>query len=147
MKAVFSARCTRCDMPLWVQLPARSAAGTVLLKLTEDHKRRNPGCTGPEMAVPYLAAKPKAQHPKLLLPADVRKAVRELRTAFGQTQTEFAGTVGRSLPTIQRWETLVEPKGNALLRLAKIAQDSRQPQLTQTFRKAFHQFIATEYRK
>jgi transcriptional regulator with XRE-family HTH domain len=60
----------------------------------------------------------------------VMDAVRSLRTALGMTQTDFGGALGKSLPTIQRWETLRPPRGAALMDLYHLAgrnQDPKKP--------------------
>ena len=53
------------------------------------------------------------------------------------SQTEFGRVVGKSLNTIQRYETLVPPKGAVLLRLAGVATEHGQPDLAKKFRNAF----------
>jgi transcriptional regulator with XRE-family HTH domain len=60
-------------------------------------------------------------------------AVRELRTALGLSQTEFGLRLGKSLPTIQRWETLRPPDGEALADLERLANDEKHPELAKPF--------------
>ena|ERR1017187_6471241 len=67
---------------------------------------------------------------------DLRFAVRGLRLALGKTQTEFGDLIGKSLPTVQRYESLVPPKGKILLRLERLARDTRFDEYAQTFREA-----------
>jgi transcriptional regulator with XRE-family HTH domain len=68
---------------------------------------------------------------------DVKKklmsAVRDLRTALGLSQTEFGLRIGKSLPTIQRWETLRPPDGEALADLERLANDEKYPELAKPF--------------
>lgn len=66
----------------------------------------------------------------------LRRAVRGLRLALGKTQTEFGALIGKSLPTIQRFETLVPPRGKILLKLETLARESRLDEYAQRFRQA-----------
>ena len=63
-------------------------------------------------------------------------AVRELRTALGLSQTEFGRLLGKSLPTVQRWETLRPPDGKALALLEQLATDRNHPELARPFHDA-----------
>ena len=55
-------------------------------------------------------------------PPEIMAAVRSLRTALRLTQTDFGRLLGKSLPTIQRWETLRPPRGRALAQLYDVAR-------------------------
>jgi transcriptional regulator with XRE-family HTH domain len=63
----------------------------------------------------------------------VRNGVKQLRTILGLTQTELGMKIGRSLATIQRFESLVAPKGEALVQLMKLAADAGAPHLVLLF--------------
>ena len=71
----------------------------------------------------------------------IMDAVKALRGTLGLTQTEFGGRVGKSLPTIQRWEGLRPPTGDALLQLQNLANTHRLYELAAVFRDAFSQII------
>ena len=53
---------------------------------------------------------------------ELSKAVRDLRTAMGLTQQEFANRVQTAIRTITRWEHNQPPHGRALVQLAQIAE-------------------------
>ena len=58
------------------------------------------------------------------------------------TQTEFAVNVlNMAISTIGRWETKDWPAGDALLRLAALAEKNRRPDLADIFLKAFMQDV------
>lgn len=67
---------------------------------------------------------------------ELRAAVKNLRLALGKTQTEFGAMIGKSLPTIQRYESLVPPKGRILLKLEALAREKKFDEYAQTFRAA-----------
>lgn len=71
-----------------------------------------------------------------MLDNNLREAVRRLRLDLGKTQTEFGVLIGKGLATIQRYETLVAPKGKVLLRLEKLARENRLDECAKTFRDA-----------
>src|ERR1017187_9109989 len=75
---------------------------------------------------------------------DVRFAVRGLRIALAKTQTEFGALIGKSLPTIQRYESLVPPKGKILLRLERMAREHHFDEYAQTFREALRDDLGLE---
>ena len=52
-------------------------------------------------------------------------ALLDLREALGQTQPEFAKTMGVSRGSIARWETRHPPQGETLIRLAEEALKAR----------------------
>ena len=54
----------------------------------------------------------------------IREAVKQLRLALGKTQTEFGQMIGKGLATIQRYETLVAPKGKTLRELENLSMNS-----------------------
>ncbi len=66
-------------------------------------------------------------------PKDVCKAVASLRARRHETQTIFGQGLGVSLPTIQRWESLVPPSGAALLRVMRLADSCRSGDLGDIF--------------
>jgi len=70
----------------------------------------------------------------------VGEAIRELRVYMGETQTEFARTIGISISTLARYETVVQrPKPSITAKLAKQAQSSGLPDLAILFQKAFRE--------
>ena len=70
----------------------------------------------------------------------VSEAIRELRIYVGETQTEFARTIGISVSTLARYETVVQlPKPSIAAKLAKQAQISGLPDLALLFQKAFRE--------
>jgi transcriptional regulator with XRE-family HTH domain len=75
---------------------------------------------------------------------DLRGAVRGLRAAMGKTQTEFGTMLGKSLPTIQRYESLVPPKGKILIDLERLARDARFDEYAQIFREAVRVELGVE---
>jgi transcriptional regulator with XRE-family HTH domain len=56
-------------------------------------------------------------------PTDLRKTVKDFRHALGKTQTEFGRLIGKSLPTVQRYESLAPPRGGVLFQLEEIARE------------------------
>ena len=66
----------------------------------------------------------------------VMDAVRRLREALGLTQTELARRIRRGMSTVQRWEQLTPPKGEALVRLMELAAENNQLELAELFRDA-----------
>ena len=67
---------------------------------------------------------------------DLRPAVRSLRLALKKTQTEFGALIGKTLPTVQRYENLVPPKGSVLTRLANVAHENGLEDYARLFRLA-----------
>jgi transcriptional regulator with XRE-family HTH domain len=64
------------------------------------------------------------------------QAVIDLRTALGMSQQRFAvEELSSALNTVARYETTNPPRGEALLRLAKIATDKNLPEIAAKFRK------------
>jgi transcriptional regulator with XRE-family HTH domain len=61
------------------------------------------------------------------------EAVRKLREHMGLTQTQFAGILGRGMSTIQRWEQVVPPRGPALAKLARAANEAGRPDIASVF--------------
>jgi len=55
---------------------------------------------------------------------------------LGKTQTEFGALIGKGLATVQRYETLVPPKGKALVRLEKLAWENGFKEYANAFRGA-----------
>jgi transcriptional regulator with XRE-family HTH domain len=66
----------------------------------------------------------------------LREAVKRLRNDLGKTQTEFGVLIGKGLATIQRYETLVPPKGKVLLRLERLAREKGFNECADVFREA-----------
>ena len=66
---------------------------------------------------------------------NVSLAVRELRTALGQTQQAFANTLETAITTVARYETGRTPRGSILLRLVQIAKDNGRTDLAIIFRR------------
>ena len=62
------------------------------------------------------------------------QAVRELRSAMGLTQQQFADEVNTALTTVARWETIRSPRGRTLLDLARLAETVKRPDLAKLFR-------------
>lgn len=69
-----------------------------------------------------------AQRPRLA------RAVRELRLAVGQTQQEFAATMGLAIATVTRWEAGHPPKGIWLGRMYSFAVDKGLPEIAELFK-------------
>jgi transcriptional regulator with XRE-family HTH domain len=74
----------------------------------------------------------------------IRQAVKQLRSALGMTQSELAIRVGRSLATIQRWEGVVSPKGQALVQLISLAGAGGQRELVPLFQDALAAELGSE---
>jgi transcriptional regulator with XRE-family HTH domain len=66
----------------------------------------------------------------------VMNAVRSLRLALRLNQTDFGRRLGKSLPTIQRWETVLPPSGEALVQLMKLALVNKQVDMAEVFEHA-----------
>src|SRR3954463_13181570 len=75
---------------------------------------------------------------------ELRAAVRGLRRALAKTQTEFGTLIGKSLPTIQRYEALVPPKGKVLFTLESIAREKRFDEYARAFRDAIRAELGVE---
>ena len=75
---------------------------------------------------------------------DLMAAVRKLRDELGLTQTEFAAKIGRGMSTVQRWEQVVPPKGEALVQLMKLADASGHPALAAVFQEAISRQLGHE---
>lgn len=71
---------------------------------------------------------------------DVKKtvaaAVKELRTALGETQEQFAVRMKTVVRTISRWEGNRPPRGDVLRALARLAEKANRPDLATIFEKA-----------
>lgn len=67
---------------------------------------------------------------------DLKSAVKELRTKLGLSQTEFGRLIGKSIATIQRYETLVPPQGKVLSDLSTLAFLNGESRLAQVFTEA-----------
>jgi hypothetical protein len=62
--------------------------------------------------------------------------VRQLREGLGKTQTAFGAMIGKGLATVQRYETLVPPKGKVLVRLETLARENGFTEYADAFRDA-----------
>ncbi|MEK7993431.1 MAG: helix-turn-helix transcriptional regulator [Planctomycetota bacterium] len=60
-------------------------------------------------------------------------AVRQLRRACGQTQREFAATLGVTPVTVARWETTRQPGGQVLVKLKNLASERGLGELEDVF--------------
>ncbi len=67
---------------------------------------------------------------------DVRLAVKKLRLLLGKTQADFAREIGKSIPTVQRYEGLVPPAGEALVQFMKLADAHGHLDLAAIFQRA-----------
>ena len=74
---------------------------------------------------------------------ELREAVRALRTAMEKTQTEFGLLLGKGIATIQRYETLVPPRGPILAKLSQIAERHGRADLAQVFARALAEEMGT----
>ena len=68
--------------------------------------------------------------------AELNEAVRNLRKALGATQQEFAYRVPTAIRTVARWENDQPPHGQALVRLAQMAQAEGLEEVAGTFVRA-----------
>jgi transcriptional regulator with XRE-family HTH domain len=68
--------------------------------------------------------------------SDLKETVKRLRLALGKSQTKFGALIGKGLATVQRYETLVPPKGKALVQLEKLASESGFDECANIFRNA-----------
>jgi len=66
----------------------------------------------------------------------VGQAVRELRTALGESQQAFAYRMKTAIRTIARYETVRPPKGRALAELQQVATDTGHQKLASIFKDA-----------
>lgn len=64
------------------------------------------------------------------------ESVRGLRKTLDLSQTDFGIRLGKSLPTIQRWENTRPPAGTALAQLERLAADNGLEDLAAEFRAA-----------
>lgn len=67
-------------------------------------------------------------------PQKLQNAIKLLRKRIDMTQSELAAAVGKSLGTVQRYETTVPPKGLAWVPLIHIAEDFKFEDLADLFR-------------
>lgn len=81
----------------------------------------------------------------------LRAAVKNLRLSIKSptgeplTQTEFGRLLGKSLNTIQRYETLMPPKGRALAELAALANRHDRKELELLFTSALSEELGQPY--
>jgi transcriptional regulator with XRE-family HTH domain len=67
----------------------------------------------------------------------ISEAVRELRTALGETQQQFAHRMKTAIRTIARWETIQPPQGETLNQMAILARRSGLSALAGKFERAY----------
>lgn len=79
-----------------------------------------------------MKKKTEEQQPK----NPVGQAVRELRTALGESQQAFAYRMKTAIRTIARYETVRPPKGRALAELQQVATDTGHQKLANIFNDA-----------
>ncbi len=75
---------------------------------------------------------------------DLRLHVKNFRSRLGLSQTEFGRLIGKSLPTVQRYENLVPPRGRVLTDLAELASRRGAADLARIFRQALSDEIAAD---
>lgn len=66
----------------------------------------------------------------------VQDAVRELRKHLKMNQRKFGDEIGKSTPTVQRYEGKVPPVGEALAELVILADQSGRPDIAEIFRES-----------
>jgi transcriptional regulator with XRE-family HTH domain len=66
----------------------------------------------------------------------VSEAVRDLRTALGESQQAFAYRMKTAIRTIARYETVRPPKGKALAEFARVADETGSGRTAKVFREA-----------
>lgn len=69
---------------------------------------------------------------------EVAEAIRSLRGQFGESQQAFSNRLGVAVRTVFRWEVQTPPKGDVLLRLFELSQDTGREDLMQIFAKALN---------
>jgi transcriptional regulator with XRE-family HTH domain len=79
--------------------------------------------------------------------SEISELVIRLRNSLGESQQAFSNRLGLALQTIARWETSGQPKGEALLTLARVADEQNQPELAQGFQDAYAREIADFLRR
>jgi hypothetical protein len=67
----------------------------------------------------------------------VSQAVRDLRTALGESQQAFAYRTKTAIRTIARYETVRPPKGKALAEFQKLAAETGHQKLATVFSEAY----------
>ncbi len=76
--------------------------------------------------------KPKTQNQ----PHPISEALRDLRTALGDSQQDFAYRMKTAIRTISRWETIQPPRGPVLLKFIALAQKANRPDVATLFQRA-----------
>lgn len=66
----------------------------------------------------------------------LRRATKDLRVRLNLTQAAFGDKIGKTVPTILRYETQVSPKGQALIPYAELAITNKFFDLAEIFRTA-----------
>jgi transcriptional regulator with XRE-family HTH domain len=69
--------------------------------------------------------------------AEVAAAVRQIRKAYNETQAQFAARMKATIRTITRYETAQPPKGEALIRLWRLAKEKNLADVADTLARAF----------
>lgn len=81
----------------------------------------------------------------MLNPDTPSSTVRQLRLALGLSQAAFGQRLGKSLPTITRWETLVSPRGRALVELEALAHENGFDEIAAIFVQAFSDEMGRDF--
>jgi len=68
---------------------------------------------------------------------ELASAVRQLRHAYGETQEQFADRLEATIRTITHYETNRPPRGDALVRLWKMARRKSLDEIAHVFNRAF----------
>ena len=82
---------------------------------------------------------------------ELRRATKDFRLSIRDedgnpiSQTEFGRLLGKSLNTVQRYETLVPPTGKVLAKLARLAGERQQTAFAEIFAKALADEIGPLY--
>jgi transcriptional regulator with XRE-family HTH domain len=71
-------------------------------------------------------------------PPTITEAVKALRIALGCTQQEFAQRLGLAISTVVRYESTRAPRGEALAKLVRLANDSGLVHIAEMFRYAIN---------
>lgn len=69
---------------------------------------------------------------------EVAEAIKNLRTHLGESQQTFSNRLGVVVRTVARWELEVPPKGEILLRLFDLSQETGRDDLAQIFANALN---------
>ncbi len=87
----------------------------------------------------FVRYRERSERVKPAKQSDVGAAVRDLRTALGESQEQFAARLGTAVRTISRYEAPQPPKGGTLLRLLQIAREHHVDSAAATFAAALRE--------